>query len=59
MEQKMFYKLVCVDESDPLEYKVITDVNRSTLDDIHEYVKEHIGQYAHAKWMLIPYIVHI
>lgn len=59
MEQKMFYKLVCVDESDPLEYKVIIDLNRSTLEDVHEYVKEHINQHTNAKWMLIPYMVHI
>lgn len=56
-EEKVFYKIVCVSENDPFEYKVLEDVNRGSLEEVHEYVKENIKKYKNAKWMLLPYTV--
>ena len=51
-----YFKLVCVDEQNPLEYRVLEDVNLDNLEDVHKYVEEHI--YNHSpeliKWMLLP-----
>ena len=55
MEGRMFYKLVCIDESNPLEYRVLDDINRGNLEEIHEYVKKNIDKYKNAKWMLLPF----
>lgn len=54
--EKEFYKLVCVDESDPFEYKILEDVNKGSLDEVHKYVMEKSQKHIGAKWMLIPYI---
>lgn len=34
-----FFKLVCVDETNPLAYEVLEDVNMRTLDEVHRYVE--------------------
>lgn len=51
-----YFKLVCVDEQNPLEYDVLEDVNLNDLGDVHKYVEEHIKNHTpeHMKWMLIP-----
>lgn len=51
-----YFKLVCVDEQNPLEYDVLEDVNLSNLEDVHKYVEDHIETHSpeHIKWMLIP-----
>lgn len=51
-----YFKLVCVDEQDPLEYNVLEDVNLSNLEEVHEYVEKHIRHHSpeRIKWMLIP-----
>lgn len=51
-----YFKLVCVDEQNPLEYKVLEDVNLDNLEDVHKYVKEHFDIHSseQIKWMLIP-----
>lgn len=51
-----FFKLVCIDESNPIEYDVLEDVNIENLENVHEYVREHIQKHTpeHSKWMLIP-----
>lgn len=53
---EFFFKLVCVDETNPLEYEVLEDVNVGCLDDVHKFVTEHIGNYQpdKTKWMLLP-----
>ena len=54
---KYYFKLVCVDEQNPLEYCVLEDKIIGNLDDVHKYVKEHIAIHTpeSTKWMLIPY----
>lgn len=51
-----YYKIVCVDETNPLEYEVLEDVNVGCLEDVHKFVTEHIGNYQpdKTKWMLLP-----
>lgn len=51
-----YFKLVCVDEQNPLEYDVLEDVNLNDLEDVHKYVKEHFDAHSQnkIKWMLIP-----
>lgn len=51
-----FFKLVCVDEENPLEYEVLEDVNLDDLEAVHKYVEEHINKHSPEtnKWMLLP-----
>lgn len=51
-----YFKLVCIDEQNPLEYCVLEDVNLNNLEDVHKYVESHIDSYSPEciKWMLIP-----
>lgn len=51
-----YFKLVCVDEQNPLGYQVLEDVNLESLNDVHNYVEEHMLNHApeSIKWMLIP-----
>ena len=51
-----YFKLVCVDEQNPLEYEVLEDVNLDSLDDVHKYVEDHIKDHTPEtnKWMLLP-----
>ena len=55
MEGRVFYKLVCVNESDPLEYQTLEDINCGCLEEVHEYVTKNIGKHKNAKWMLLPF----
>lgn len=50
------FKLVCIDDSSPLEFVVLDDVNRSTLTEIHEYMMANAGKYDlnSCKWLLLP-----
>lgn len=50
---KNYFKIVCIDESDPFEYKVLEDANRSTIDEVHEFVKEKLPLHDGAKWILL------
>lgn len=55
--EKYFFKLVCVNENNPLEYEVLEDVNLANLSDVHTYVTTHINRYGNpefTKWMLLP-----
>lgn len=58
MEQE-FLKIVCVDESDPMEYHVLEDVNRGSLQEVHEFIKERYEKHKGAKWIMLPYICKI
>lgn len=51
-----YFKLVCVDEQNPLEYGILEDVNLDNLEDVHKYVKAHLFHHIPEgiKWMLIP-----
>lgn len=53
--EKQFFKLVCLNEDNPFEYEVLEDVNRGTLDEVHDYVKENIHKHKSGKWILIQH----
>ena len=38
-----YFKLVCVDEQNPIGYHVLEDENLDNLEDVHKYVEEHIN----------------
>lgn len=38
-----------VNENDPFEYKVNVDVNRATLDEVHQYVKNNFDKFTGSK----------
>ena len=40
MEKKTFYKVVCIDENDVFEYRILEDVNKDTLDEVHTLLKK-------------------
>ena len=52
--QKPFFKIICIDESDPFEFQVLEDVNRGNLEEVHEFVKEKMPLHDGAKWLLLP-----
>lgn len=54
MASMYVYKLVCIDENDIFEYKVLEDVNKSSLDEVHIFVKKNIHKHKNAKWLLLP-----
>ena len=54
--ENYFYRLVCVDEHNPLEYSVLKDETIGELEAVYEYIGQHIGDYTPelTKWMLFP-----
>lgn len=59
MNEKIFFRLICIDENDPFEYKVLADENKGTLDDVHNFVVENYEKYKNARWILLPGSVNI
>lgn len=55
-KDKIFFKLVCIG-IDPFEYKVHEDVNRGSLDEVHQFIDDNIHKYPGAEWKLIPMTV--
>ena len=55
MEQK-FLKIVCIDESDPMEYRILEEANRGNLQEVHEFIKERYDKHKGAKWMMLPFV---
>jgi len=51
-----YFRLICVNEHNVLEYEILEDVNIGNLEDVHKYVEEHIKEHSikDAKWILIP-----
>lgn len=56
-KEKTFVKLVCIDESDPFEYRILEDVNKGSLDEVHAFVQENFDKHYGAKWILLPCVV--
>ena len=56
MEQ-YYYKVVYVDDTNPIEYAVLEEKNLDSLDDIHDFVTKHIHEHLskQAKWILLPF----
>lgn len=54
--EKDFIKVVCIDESDPLEYKVLEDKNVGSLNELHQFLDKKYPQYIDngIRWLLLP-----
>lgn len=53
---KEYFRVICIDESDPLEYKIVEDVNKGSLDDVHKFLDENYEKH-HGngiRWLLLP-----
>ena len=59
--EKEFIRIVCIDESDPLEYKILEDSNKGNLDEVHTFLNERYSKYKGTgiRWLLLPATVTI
>lgn len=54
MGETIFYKVVCINDNDVFEYRIEEDTNKSTLDEVNDFVKQNIDKYPNCKWLLLP-----
>lgn len=54
MGETIFYKVVCINDNDVFEYRIEEDTNKSTLDEVNDFVKQNIDKYSNCKWLLLP-----
>ena len=54
--EKDFIKVVCIDESDPLEYKVLEDKNVGSLNELFQFLDRKYPQHSEngIRWLLLP-----
>ena len=54
--EKDFIKVVCIDESDPLEYKVLEDKNVGNLNELFQFLDSKYPQHIKngIRWLLLP-----
>ena len=52
--QKPFFKILCIDESDPFEFQVLEDVNCGNLEEVYDFLVEKMPLHDDAKWLLLP-----
>lgn len=50
------FKIVCLDENNPIEYSVLDEVNVGNIDEVCEYLKENYDNFNLdiCKWTIIP-----
>jgi len=53
-----YFKLVCIDDTNPIEFCVLEDVNVDNLDEVHNFVVNNIKNHPpeQTKWLLMPLI---
>ena len=54
MGDNVFFKVVCFNDNDVFEYRIEEDTNRKKLDEVHEFVSNHIHKHPDCKWLLLP-----
>ena len=56
MKENFAFKIVCVDENDPIEYKILDDVNKDNITEVCQYFKSHYNDFClkNCKWVIIP-----
>ena len=54
--QNFAFKLVCIDENNPIRYQVLDEVNKGNMQEIGDYLKDNYQKYDmnNCKWMIIP-----
>lgn len=55
IDMEQFFRVVCVDEGNPFEYKVLEDANKGTLTEVHKFLDDNYYKHCGAgvKWMLL------
>lgn len=50
-----FFKLVCLDETNPFHYSVLEEENFNNIQDLHKYIDDHIDDHhpEFSKWILL------
>lgn len=50
------FKIVCVDENNPVVYKVLDDVNKDNITEVCQYLKSNYNNFdlINCKWIIIP-----
>lgn len=57
MQDEYFYQLVCVDNSNPLEFRILVDECIDDLDQIQDIIQKYKDIYIpeFTKWILTPF----
>lgn len=50
-----FFKVICIDENE-LEYAVLEDTNKGSIEDAFKFIKENVQKHIGCKWMIIPFV---
>ena len=53
-KERNFFKVVCIDENNPLEYRILEYFNCNDLESVHEFVTQKLKKHQGAKWILLP-----
>lgn len=56
MEGKLFYKVLC-EEVDVFEKQIHEDVNRGSIDEVCDFIKDKYNKYPMGTWSIIPMVV--
>lgn len=51
-----YFRIICIDESDPMEYCVLEDVNRGSLEEVHKFLDKNYEKHNKqgVRWLLLP-----
>ena len=53
MQKQEFIRIICLDENDPLEYKVLEDVNKSNLQEAFDFINQKFSLHKNKRWLLL------
>lgn len=55
-ESKFAFKVVCIDENNPIEYTVLDEINMDNIDEVCRYLKTNYANFDMdiCKWVIIP-----
>lgn len=56
MKNGLFYKVLC-EEVDVFEKQIYEDVNRGSINEACDYIKENNWKYPMGTWIIIPMVV--
>ena len=50
------FKVVCVDENNPIEYTILDEVNKDNMFEVCKYLQENYQNFdiSNCKWIIIP-----
>lgn len=50
------FKIVCVDDNNPIEYQVLDDENKDNITEVCQYLKSNYANFdlKNCKWIIIP-----